>query len=113
MILKEIMAREMTSEEAIALAQTEWWKDMDIAEAAKLQLSQDKLCMPFEEFHRGMEELLGRPVWTHEFARPELLTAEIEGKRPAPTSPIESLAELIGEKQIIAVVINDGEGQKC
>lgn len=31
----------------------------------------------FDKFHERMEELVGRPVWTHEFARPELLEHEI------------------------------------
>ena len=26
------------------------------------------LCGPFDEFHRYVEKILGRPVWTHEFA---------------------------------------------
>ena len=31
------------------------------------------LCGDFNEFHKYVEELLGRPVWTHEFANEELV----------------------------------------
>lgn len=31
------------------------------------------LCGDFNEFHKYVEELLGRPVWTHEFANKELM----------------------------------------
>lgn len=30
------------------------------------------LCGDFNEFHKYAEELLGRPVWTHEFASQDL-----------------------------------------
>lgn len=30
------------------------------------------LCGDFNEFHKYIEEKLGRPVWTHEFANKEL-----------------------------------------
>lgn len=30
------------------------------------------LCGDFNEFHKYIEELLGRPVWTHELANKEL-----------------------------------------
>jgi hypothetical protein len=29
-------------------------------------------CIPFEEFQKDVEERLGRPVWTHEFASEKL-----------------------------------------
>ena len=32
--------------------------------------------MEFSAFHEGVTELLGRSVWTHEFARPDELWAE-------------------------------------
>ena len=102
MNIKEMMGRELTRDEAIQLCNSGWWKKMDIAEAAYLQLRQDKLCMDFDDFHAGMEKLLDRPVWTHEFMKSNLerLIAEIEGKRPAPASPLESLAEIINKDKV-------------
>ena len=31
------------------------------------------LCGDFNEFHKYAEELLGRPIWTHEFATKDLM----------------------------------------
>jgi hypothetical protein len=86
------MSRELTCREAKALAESEWWKKLDIAEAARLQLYQDRLCMPFGTFHEGMERLLHRPVWSHEFAGRDALIAEVEGKPP--TNPLESFSKI-------------------
>ncbi len=96
---RELMSRELTVKEARELFDTSWWKRMDIAEAANLQLRQRLLCMPFEDFHLGIEKLLGRPVWTHEFAGQEALIAEADGKHSAPSNPIESLTRILGEVQ--------------
>jgi hypothetical protein len=100
------MARELTVDEAKALFESDWWKGMDPAAAARLQLHQDRLCMPFSDFHGAMEKLLGRPVWTHEFGGRDALIAEADGKRAAPPSPMHSLAEVVGpEKAANAIVI--------
>jgi hypothetical protein len=40
----------------------------------------------FEKIHERVEELLGRPVWTHEFADPERLRKELTEK-PAYIDP--------------------------
>ena len=40
------------------------------------QMNQPTLCMDFERFHKATEKILDRPVWTHEFAHPELLFRE-------------------------------------
>jgi hypothetical protein len=100
------MARELTVDEAKALFDSGWWREMKPEEAARLQLYQARLCMPFSDYHAAMEKLLGRPVWTHEFARPNALIAEADGKRKAPLSPMHSLAEIVGpEKAADARVI--------
>lgn len=85
----------MTRDEAIGLAETKWWEGMLLKEAAILQLHEEKLCMPFDKFHEGIEIALGRPVWTHEFAKPALLKEELEGVTSAPRSPFESLGEVL------------------
>jgi len=70
----------MTSEEAIAFADRRDWEKLTPSERAMFQLGQEFLAMPFSIFHEGMEELLGRPVWTHEFADRARLLSEAEGK---------------------------------
>ena len=37
----------------------------------------------FQMIHQRIEELVGRPVWTHELAAPELLYAELTSGAPA------------------------------
>ena len=45
------------------------------------QLYEERLCMPFPLFHKAVEEALGRPVYTHEFAGVENLRQEFEAMR--------------------------------
>lgn len=93
------MPSNMTKEEAIELYESGWWKDKPAREVARLQLSEDTLCMPFGEFHKAVEEALDRPVWTHEFADPGRLLAELDGDEPKPEDPqghaVDSLAAMM------------------
>lgn len=77
---------QLTQEQAIAFHDSEAWKQMTARERAAFQLHQDRLCMPFDEFQKAMEEALGRPVWTHEFGlNRDGLIAEMDGKAASPT----------------------------
>jgi hypothetical protein len=76
----------MTQQEALRLAQTRFWEEMDFRQRAMFQLFEPRLCMPFEVFHEAVEHALGRPVWTHEFGLNwEGLQRELLGDRPAPS----------------------------
>lgn len=75
----------MTTHEAIAMGQTEWWKGKTAHEIVRFQLFETFMCMPFGDFHGAVEEVLGRPVWTHEFAYPEHLRDEFIGLSGKPT----------------------------
>ena len=89
----------MTKEQALALVETEWWKDLDAKSIAGFQLFEPRLCMPFGEFQEAVQKALGRPVWTHEFAF-EALQDEFLGHRPRPT--FAEIIELIpAEKRIV------------
>ena len=57
----------MTKEEAVALYQSKWWEGRTPEEITGFQLFEERLCMPFGEFHEAVEKALGRPVYTHEF----------------------------------------------
>ena len=92
---------QLTKEQAIAFAESRAWIQMTTAERAAFQLEQDLLCMPFTEFHRAVEETLGRPVYTHEFGlNREGLIAEMEGKAAAP-SFAEILALIPTDKTVV------------
>ena len=73
---------------------------MSSKDIVMFQLFQNRLCMDFGDFHEAIEKVLGRPVYTHEFAHPENLQQELLGDKPAPT--LEEIIDLIPkEKRII------------
>lgn len=91
---------QLTREQAIAFAENKAYEGWTPKQIAEFQLHQQKLCMPMDVFHKAIEEALGRPVFTHEFAWPELLIKELDGDRPAPT--MQEVLEMIpAEKRII------------
>lgn len=92
----------MTRKQAVELGNTGFWKEMTQRERATFQLFEPRLCMPFDVFHHAMEETLGRPVFTHEFAYPDSLKAELLGEKKAPT--FEEIMDLIPvDKRLIVV----------
>jgi hypothetical protein len=92
----------MTSQEAKDLAATRWWEHTTPQEAALFQLNEEMLCMPFSDFHKAVETLLDRPVFTHEFANPSALLAEAAGKCERPT--LDQILTLIPEEKRVVVV---------
>ena len=94
----------MTKDEAVALYDSGFWKQMTHEEIAKFQLMEDLLCMPFDVFHEAIEKALGRPVWTHEFGlNREGLIKELFHEAPAPT--LEEIINLIPEEKRILIKI--------
>lgn len=67
----------MTREEA----ESEWWKGCTPTEVVERQLYEPRLTMDFDDFQAAVTEVLGRPVFTHEFANPKRLQVEFEGLR--------------------------------
>ena len=57
-----------------------WWLSDDATLIARYQLYEPRLAVLFSVFHEGVEKLLGRPVWTHEFADVKRLQRELERK---------------------------------
>ena len=97
----------MTREAAIMLVETEWWKDATNDEIVAFQLYEDRLCMSFDRFQEAMQAVLGRPVYTHEFAWPQALREEREGKRPQRT--LRDIIELIPEEKRLIVFVDRKE----
>ena len=46
---------------------TRWWESRDSVEVARYQVFEDILMTDFGLFHEGVEKLVGRHVYTHEF----------------------------------------------
>lgn len=65
-----------TKEQAIKIYESGVYNDMTAKQIVDFQLFESKLCMPFGVFHGAVEEMLGRPVYTHEFSEPENLRKE-------------------------------------
>lgn len=103
--------KQITKAEAKAIGAAGEWKTWTDEQLVAFQLYQDKLAVPFERLQIALEHVLGRPVWTHEFANLKQLRAEHQKKVPAPT-----MADIIGmipaDKRII-VTVGDSDGAKA
>ena len=95
--------RQLSKEEAVGFHESRAWETMSDESVVKLQLYQERLCLPFERFHSAMEKVLGRPVWTHEFASSERLQQEYEKAGPKPT--FEEIVSLLPQDKVIIVQI--------
>ena len=93
---------QLTRERAVVIFKSGEWKEWSLEYIAKLQLYQDRLCVPFGKFHEAITQELGREVWTHEFADIERLRAEYEGKRKKPT--LVEIMEQIPEVKRLFVI---------
>ena len=93
----------MTKEEAIAKAESGWWKTATPREIVAFQLYEDRLCMPFADYQQAVETVLGRGVWTHEFAAPQYLRAEFESGQRETLNPLETLERVAPGKTAVVV----------
>lgn len=93
--------KQFTKTQAIALHDSGIWEDMTDEDIVKLQLYQEKLCVPWSVFRDSINNVLGRGVYTHEFAFPELLIEEYEGKRAKPT--IDEIINLIPSSKRVLI----------
>lgn len=83
--------KQLTKEQAIAFCENKCYEGMTSRQIVEFQMEQDRLCVPFDVFHKAIEEALGRPVYTHEFGlNREGLRKELIGEKEPPT-----LAEII------------------
>lgn len=100
------MASNLTYEQAVELAESEFWKDMTPRHIAEFQMMEDRLCMPFSVFQEAMEKTLGRSVFTHEFGlNRQGLMEELFGGKPAPT--FQEIVDLIPEAKRIVVLVGE------
>jgi len=83
---------QLTTEQAIEHYNKGEWKQWSAQQVVEFQLFQRKECMDFGHFSKCVSEILGRPVFTHEFANQDMLVAEYLGKTGKP-----SLSDIIGK----------------
>lgn len=89
-------------EKAIALSETNWWEGKSAREIAEFQMLTVELCCPFSVFHGAVEEALGRPVFTHEFAFDGIMEELLNGKE-APS--FQEIMDLIPEDKRVVVIM--------
>jgi hypothetical protein len=92
----------ITKEQAIRMGESGWWNHLPAKQVAAFQLSETLLCLPFSEFHRIIEEALGRPVYTHEFGLNwDGLRKELLGEKPAPT--LDEIVQMLPQDKVIVI----------
>ena len=99
------MEQQITKGQAIEMYDSSWWDGLPDRDVVKVQLFSQYLCMPFNEFHRRLSLVLGRDVYTHEFAYPDNLRHEFLGNTAAPT--FEQILGLIQKDKRVLIVMRD------
>lgn len=93
------MSSQLTKQQAVELSRSNWWDVTGLAKAGFLQLNQPLLCMPFNKFHEAVSFLLGRSVYTHEFANSKNLIAEALGSKQSPS--LQEIIDLLPPDKLI------------
>lgn len=102
---------QFTEEQAIALSESCWWEVCTADEIVRLQLYQERLCMPFPHYQRTIEKVLGRPVYLHEFMDPDALIREYEGSKTPPT--FDEIVAMIPSDKLVVIVHEDPMDETC
>lgn len=62
------------------------------------------LTIDFSKLHKRIEELVGRPVWTHEMGDPHVLVREVLlGEQVALSDVVKKATDILGPENIIVV----------
>lgn len=94
--------KQLNKEQAIQFAESKIWQDWTHEQIVRLQLFQKKLCVPFDVFHEAITNVLGRPVYTHEFGfNFDGLMLEYLGEKEPPT--LDEIIEMIPEDKRIII----------
>jgi hypothetical protein len=96
--------KQITKEQAIQVYESRVWQSWTYEQKVRFQLFQDRLAMPFDVFHEAIEKVLGRGVFTHEFAFRDSLILEYLGEKPAPT--FDEIIGLIPADKLNIIVRN-------
>lgn len=94
------MHASLTREQALALYDSSFWESLAYVERARFQLSEERLCMPFDVFIEAVERALGRSVRVGEILDSRKLLVELTGERQ-PLEVDELLSLLPADKRIL------------
>lgn len=96
--------KQLTKEQAIAFGENQCYEGWSARQIAEFQLEQNRLCIPFDIFHKAITEALGRPVYTHEFAlNRDGLKKELNGEKEPAT--LEEILDLIPKDKRIIILL--------
>ena len=99
---KDIWAeKQVTKDEAIEIAQSNIWNEWSNEVIFAFGMFQQRLSFDFGKFQEATEKVLGRPVFTHEFAYRDLLIAEWLKK--IPQANFSGIINLIPQEKRIVV----------
>ncbi len=94
--------KQITREEAIKINESKLYEGWTDEEKVRFQLFQDRLAMPFGIFAEAVNNVLGRPVYTHEFGlNRDGLIKEFLGESPPPT--FEEILALLPPDKILII----------
>lgn len=99
-----MLNKQLTKEEALALYESNVWREWSPLKLAVAQITQNRLFCDFSSFHEAVEKSLNRPVFTHEFVNKDSLLQELLGEKNSPTQTeiITDFKEMFGDRAIIA-----------
>jgi hypothetical protein len=98
--------KQLTKEQCVKIYESMLWEDLDDHQIIRLQLWQERLCMPLQVLKEALSRVLGRSVATHELGY-ERIKKEYLGELPPPTWE-EVVALLPDDKTVILKSENDG-----
>lgn len=96
--------KQLTEKQAIAVADSGVWKEWTNEQIVRFQLFQKRLCMDPDRFHLAVEDVLGRSVWTHEFADYNRIKEEYLGTKTPPS--LREIMDMIPVEKRIVISIN-------
>lgn len=88
-----------TLEQANKILESNLYLDLNSWDIVNLQIYEEFNVVPFDVFHRSLEDVLGRVVYEYEIANDiEELIQEFEGKKPKP-DPLDIFLKVPGLRQ--------------
>ena len=93
--------KQLTKKQAIEFYDSKVWEKWTDEQIVRFQLFQRLMCIDFSRFHKAMEIVLNRSIWTHEFASWDELRKEYLGVKKSPT--FDEILNLIPEEKRIII----------
>ena len=97
---KAVWHTDISYEEACKLFESDFWDDKTNLEKVAFQLYENHLAMKFPEFHKAVEAVLDRPIWSHQFIHVRDIQEVFEELHPEDFSEFRNKAILAAKEKI-------------